>query len=266
MKAHCGPGCRWAELSAAKIGRIESPECLCASEPGCTCEVWSLASPDPSERCTCGQGLTCTCMLADMVEVGEVLVDQEATWIKEGTSLKESQATRANFSSSVTVKVTNFLTSPLAAVRTTTVAGEIEVPQCDVPSLGKEAVLCVRLTKPSTKSGCAGTANYRIGDTQDFLHIMWSSPNNFDKHASHLAIGITQERTNKFNDMYYQRPTWFARKYVYHDTSGLWFSCPQFVIYARAFTRPTSDVEVFVFPADPALLPAALEATVRAIQ
>ena len=76
-------------------------------------------------------------MLADMVEVGEVLVDQEATWIKEGTSLKESQATRvgaswfyilstqANFSSSVTVKVTNFLTSPLAAVRTTTVAGEV---------------------------------------------------------------------------------------------------------------------------------------------
>jgi hypothetical protein len=30
---------------------------------------------------------------------------------------------------------------------------------------------------------------------------MWTSPNNFDKHASHLAVGISQERTNKFNDM-----------------------------------------------------------------
>ena len=28
-----------------------------------------------------------------------------------------------------------------------------------------------------------------------------SSPNNFDKHASHLAVGVSQERNNKFNDM-----------------------------------------------------------------
>ena len=96
------------------------------------------------------------------------------------------------------------------------------------------------------RDGCAGTANYRIGTSGSHLHIMWSSPNNFDKHASHLAVGtdtlsvyscldkcnsllnlhwqnvlfagVTTERSDKFNDMYYQKPSWFARKYVYHDT------------------------------------------------
>ena len=29
---------------------------------------------------------------------------------------------------------------------------------------------------------------------------------------------MTTERSDKFNDMYYQKPSWFARKYVYHDT------------------------------------------------
>ena len=40
-----------------------------------------------------------------------------------------------------------------------------------------------------TRDGCAGTANYRIAGASSHLHIMWSSPNNFDKHASHLAVG-----------------------------------------------------------------------------
>ena len=48
-------------------------------------------------------------MLADMVEVGEVLVDQEATWIKEGTSLKESQATRHYGLTGVWVQKSNAL-------------------------------------------------------------------------------------------------------------------------------------------------------------
>ena len=39
------------------------------------------------------------------------------------------------------------------------------------------------------RDGCAGTANYKISGTNQYLHVMWSSPNNFDKHASHLAIG-----------------------------------------------------------------------------
>ena len=39
------------------------------------------------------------------------------------------------------------------------------------------------------RDGCAGTANYRIAGSSSHLHIMWSSPNNFDKHASHLAVG-----------------------------------------------------------------------------
>ena len=33
-----------------------------------------------------------------------------------------------------------------------------------------------------------------------------------------LLAGVTTERSDKFNDMYYQKPSWFARKYVYHDT------------------------------------------------
>ena len=65
--------------------------------------------------------------------------------------------------SSVMVRMYNFLNVPLEAVRTSTAAGEVgtggkglsrvqvEVPQCDVPSLGKEALLCKRLTKPSSK-------------------------------------------------------------------------------------------------------------------
>ena len=40
-----------------------------------------------------------------------------------------------------------------------------------------------------SRDGCAGTANYKISGTAQYLHVMWSSPNNFDKHASHLAIG-----------------------------------------------------------------------------
>ena len=40
-----------------------------------------------------------------------------------------------------------------------------------------------------SRDGCAGTANYRVGTSGSHLHIMWSSPNNFDKHASHLAVG-----------------------------------------------------------------------------
>jgi len=136
-----------------------------------------------------------------MVEVAEFLVEQEATLLEEGASVRESLVTRENMASSVMVRMYNFLNVPLEAVRTSTAAGEVEVPQCDVPSLGKEALLCKRLTKPSSKSGCAGTANFRIGGSEEFLHVMWSSPNNFDKHASHLAVGVSQERNNKFNDM-----------------------------------------------------------------
>ena len=77
---------------------------------------------------------------------------------------------------------------------------------------------CPFLSKHLSRSGCAGTANFRIGGSEEFLHVMWrcytliqsdltqscfspSSPNNFDKHASHLAVGVSQERNNKFNDM-----------------------------------------------------------------
>ena len=35
-------------------------------------------------------------------------------------------------------------------------------------------------------------SNCRIGESNEYLHVMWSSPNNFDKHASHLAVGVSQ--------------------------------------------------------------------------
>ena len=68
----------------------------------------------------------------------------------------------------MTVTVSNFTKTPLSAVRTSTTAGEvnksshlktyfyfkyvqIEVPQCDVRPLGKESLLCKRITKPAPK-------------------------------------------------------------------------------------------------------------------
>lgn len=236
--------------------------CICANlaEESCSCGQWEYELLQPEldtdfVRCTCGTPTTCTCVMADMVEVAATFINDQEKYIEDGRSVQEAMELRETFGSSVTLKVSNFLKDPLSAVRTSTKAGEIEVPQCDVHPLGKEALLCKRITKPSTKDGCAGTANFRIGDSDQYLHIMWSSPNNFDKHASHLAVGISEERTDKFNDMYYQRPTWFARKYVYHDTQGIWFSCPDHIIHARSITRPTSDVEVYVFPSDPNDLP-----------
>jgi len=208
-------------------------------------------------RCTCYSPIICTCedsdsisdeMLEDMVSSLTNIIKNQDKIIISGTSVKEASDIRTKFGSSVTVTVTNFSKTLLSAVRTSTMAGEIEVPQCDVAPLGREALLCKRITKPSSKDGCAGTANYKINGTNEHLHIMWSSPNNFDKHASHLAVGVTEERSDKFNDMYYQKPSWFARKYVYHDTQGIWYSCPDLIIHAKSTTRPTADVEVYIFP------------------
>ena len=53
-----------------------------------------------------------------------------------------------------------------------------------------------------TRDGCAGTANYRIAGASSHLHIMWSSPNNFDKHASHLAVGEYLESTIRRKEKY----------------------------------------------------------------
>ena len=52
-----------------------------------------------------------------------------------------------------------------------------------------------------------------------------------------LFSGVTTERSDKFNDMYYQKPTWFARKYTYHDAQGIWYSCPELIIHAKTTTR-----------------------------
>ena len=80
----------------------------------------------------------------------------------------EEKNFQTNFGSSMTVTVSNFTKTPLSAVRTSTTAGEvnksshlktyfyfkyvqIEVPQCDVRPLGKESLLCKRITKPAPK-------------------------------------------------------------------------------------------------------------------
>ena len=47
-------------------------------------------------RCTCGLGAICTCVTADMVEVAEFLVEQEAALLEEGASVRESLVTRVS--------------------------------------------------------------------------------------------------------------------------------------------------------------------------
>jgi len=193
--------------------------------------------------------------MADMVEVAGQLLEQEHDLITPTQSVQEVEIAKERFSSSVSLKVTNFTREPLSAIRAQAKAGEIEVGVCDVPSLCQSSLLCSRLTRPHANSGCAGTVYYDIQGTDSNLHIMWSSPNNFDKHASHLAVGVNQARSDKFNDMYYNKPTWFTRKYVYHDTQGLWFSTDDVIVHARSSTRPVADVDVYVFPADANNLP-----------
>ena len=52
-----------------------------------------------------------------------------------------------------------------------------------------------------------------------------------------VLLGVSSERCDKFNDMYYQKPSWFARKYVYHDVSGVWYQSPELLIHAKSTTR-----------------------------
>ena len=84
-----------------------------------------------------------------MVEVAEALVEQEAALLEEGASVRESLVTRVsvkdlggsvfwllqeNMSSSVMVRVHNFLKVPLQAVRTSTAAGEVGDAVVDCPT------------------------------------------------------------------------------------------------------------------------------------
>merc|ERR1719378_1266358 len=180
----------------------------------CTCtSVNDVSHTDfISYRCTCYSPIICTCedsdsisdeMLEDMVSSLTNIIKNQDKIIISGTSVKEASDIRTKFGSSVTVTVTNFSKTLLSAVRTSTMAGEIEVPQCDVAPLGREALLCKRITKPSSKDGCAGTANYKINGTNEHLHIMWSSPNNFDKHACRNCLertaGTANYKINGFN-------------------------------------------------------------------
>ena len=80
-----------------------------------------------------------------MVEVAEALVVQEAALLEEGASVRESLVTRVgwqrvfffvmlcflqeNMASSVTVRMHNFLSVPLEAVRTATAAGEVKAKE-----------------------------------------------------------------------------------------------------------------------------------------
>ena len=85
-----------------------------------------------------------------MVEVAEALVEQEAALLEEGASVRESLVTRVsvkdlggsvfwllqeNMSSSVMVRVHNFLKVPLQAVRTSTAAGEVGDAVHDVATM-----------------------------------------------------------------------------------------------------------------------------------
>ena len=157
---------------------------------------------------------------------------------------------------------------------------QVEVPQCDVPSLGKEALLCKRLTKPSSKYvhafifehtsvqerlrwhcqlqdwrergflardvevQCAPVLFFTFNQIYYFpparqttltnmlptLPLVsvksgttssmtcWSS--SFIPHTLRMveADGVSHKVSLSLICRYYQKPTWFARKYVYHDT------------------------------------------------
>lgn len=204
--------------------------------------------------------------MADMIDVATLLLEKQAEIISLNPSVAEAVAAKENYASSVTVRVNNFLKHTLIPLQASTRAGEIEVAADDVVSLSQSALLAYRITRPPSRSGCAGTLNFRIEGLKNHnLHIMWTSPNNFDKLASHLAVGVSQERTDKFNDMYYNKQSWFCRKYVYHDKQGLWFATDEVVIYAKSSTKPVSDVEVYIFPADPNDLPNSLKEVAKSL-
>ena len=54
-------------------------------------------------------------------------------------------------------------------------------------------------------------------------------------------IYLFQEKSDKFIDMYYNHDTWFTRKYVYHDSKGIWFHSPHILIFAKSSTRLVSQ-------------------------
>ena len=41
--------------------------------------------------------------------------------------------------------------------------------------------------------------------------------------------------------MYYNHDTWFTRKYVYHDSKGIWFHSPHILLFAKSSTRSVSN-------------------------
>jgi hypothetical protein len=112
-----------------------------------------------------------------MVEVAEALVLQQAVWLEEGATIQEALVTRVG--GDTHLQIYYVLTGQVRLLcddkgeqlpdgsagggedghgggrGAKPARGEgclqVEVPQCDVQSLGKEAILCKRLTKPSTK-------------------------------------------------------------------------------------------------------------------
>ena len=45
-------------------------------------------------RCTCGTPTTCTCVMADMVEVAATFINDEEKYIEDGSSIKEALEVR----------------------------------------------------------------------------------------------------------------------------------------------------------------------------
>ena len=117
-----------------------------------------------------------------MVEVAEALVEQEAALLEEGASVRESLVTRVsvedfvgsvfwllqeNMSSSVMVRVHNFLKVPLQAVRTSTAAGEVGDAVHDVvATMYIEHFNCAKRSKVNSKwPKQSENSNSRITDT-----------------------------------------------------------------------------------------------------
>ena len=110
--------------------------------------------------------------MADMTDIGSQLIADEDLYIVSDESVAEAEGLQPTFSSSVTVRVANFLRSPLTAVRTCTKAGEIEVPQRDVRSLERGAVLCKRTVQPPRSAEAQLVLFYYFSDLSLFQFLI----------------------------------------------------------------------------------------------
>lgn len=100
--------------------------------------------------------------------------------------------------------------------------GRIRVPQRSVNPGTKETF--VGQKTGYVACGTSGVSTWEIGTTGLHLYVLWCAPFNFDFYSNRLAIGIVSDQDNPpvdkrtFKRLYYDDPTWFARRAYYRDS------------------------------------------------